>query len=150
MITREQLIQIVGKNKESIVNNVITPLNECLEKYGINTKLRICHFLAQVLHESGSFKYTKEFCSLLEVETPINISFSLHFFRANNVLLDIVLSLCNKVPSKSNNRSLHFFISFFLSVLLNNYICINYSLPQTESFDKANAGNSHKFRFSAF
>lgn len=60
MITREQLIQIVGKNKESIVDNVITPLNNCLEKYAINNKLRICHFLAQVLHESGAFRYTKE------------------------------------------------------------------------------------------
>ena len=73
---------------------------------------RILH-ITNLLSRINSFKNTKEFCSLLEVETPINISFPLHFFRADNVLVDIVLSLCNKVPSKSNKRSLHFFISFF-------------------------------------
>lgn len=31
-----------------------------LEKFGINTKLRRAHFLAQVAHESGGFKYTEE------------------------------------------------------------------------------------------
>lgn len=30
---------------------------------GINTQLRICHFLAQVLHESGSLNYVRELAS---------------------------------------------------------------------------------------
>ena len=35
-------------------------INEALDKYGIDTPLRTCHFLAQIIHESGSFAYTKE------------------------------------------------------------------------------------------
>ena len=30
------------------------------KKYGINTPLRIAHFMAQLSHESGGFKYLKE------------------------------------------------------------------------------------------
>lgn len=35
-------------------------INDTLVKYAINTPLRIAHFLAQVSHESGSFRYTEE------------------------------------------------------------------------------------------
>jgi len=31
--------------------------------YGITTIERICHFLAQIAHESGSLKYSKELAS---------------------------------------------------------------------------------------
>lgn len=56
-ITLEQLQKIVTADKAA---KLINDLNDCLEKYEINTKLRICHFLAQVLHESAGFVYLKE------------------------------------------------------------------------------------------
>jgi putative chitinase len=34
--------------------------NNTIEKYKINTPLRLSHFMAQVLHESGNFRYVKE------------------------------------------------------------------------------------------
>jgi len=38
-----------------------TPLlHELMPKYGIDTPLRQRHFLAQLLHESGSFRYVRE------------------------------------------------------------------------------------------
>lgn len=33
------------------------------DEFGINTKMRMAHFLAQVLHESGCFRYVKELAS---------------------------------------------------------------------------------------
>lgn len=38
-------------------------LLDTLHRYEINTPLRICHFLAQVIHESGSFHYMNEIAS---------------------------------------------------------------------------------------
>lgn len=38
----------------------LEPLNEAMDKYSINTPERICHFLAQVFHESGALKITSE------------------------------------------------------------------------------------------
>jgi putative chitinase len=38
----------------------LEPLNETFDKYEINTPKRQACFLGQVMHESGSFKYTRE------------------------------------------------------------------------------------------
>jgi len=37
-----------------------TKYKTLLEKYGLNTRLRIAHFMAQIEHESGGFKYLRE------------------------------------------------------------------------------------------
>jgi putative chitinase len=39
------------------------PLNNAMQKYSINTSLRISAFLAQIAHESGSFRFVKEIAS---------------------------------------------------------------------------------------
>ena len=62
-ITIEQLKEIASTKNIILLTELVGPLNECLEKYQINTKLRVCHFLAQVLHESGSFIYFRELAS---------------------------------------------------------------------------------------
>lgn len=38
----------------------IDPLNLTLEKFEINTPARVAAFIAQIAHESGSFRYTEE------------------------------------------------------------------------------------------
>lgn len=63
MITIDELKQIApyagGKRLESIYPFLMSTL----DRYQINTPLRICHFMAQVIHESGSFKYFEEIAS---------------------------------------------------------------------------------------
>lgn len=61
MITLEQLTSITGKPELSA--RLLQSLNDTLIKYSINTPLRMCHFLAQVLHESGNLHYFQEIAS---------------------------------------------------------------------------------------
>ncbi len=58
-ITLEQLKQILpfaGKRADVF----ISPLNLAMEEFEINTPLRIAAFIAQIGHESGSLRYTRE------------------------------------------------------------------------------------------
>lgn len=57
----------IGATKEEL-HKFIKPLNEGFEKYQVNTPLRIAHFLAQVLHESGEFYYQEELASGADYE----------------------------------------------------------------------------------
>lgn len=63
MITLDQLKRcLVYINIKNLIF-ALPLINEALEKYNINTPLRISHFLAQIIHESGSFAYTHEIAS---------------------------------------------------------------------------------------
>jgi putative chitinase len=56
MVTTEQIKKLFGIDNEEL----ITALNDTLDKYDINTPIRIQHFLAQVGHESGHLKVFRE------------------------------------------------------------------------------------------
>lgn len=43
-------------------------LNRYMGRYGIVNHLRVCHFLAQIAHESGELRYTRELASGKEYE----------------------------------------------------------------------------------
>ena len=60
MITYEQLLAINNNKNPEMCKYYIDALNKVLPEYKINTKLRLCHFLAQILHESGNLKYKSE------------------------------------------------------------------------------------------
>jgi putative chitinase len=50
----------LNKLKGHIPDNVIAQIPGVMEKFQINTPLRLAHFLAQCGHESGGFRLTKE------------------------------------------------------------------------------------------
>lgn len=68
MITREQLIAIMP-DAESRADRWLTPLNEAMTEFGIDTQRRVCAFLAQIAHESGELRYTRELGCGAEYDT---------------------------------------------------------------------------------
>ena len=50
----------IQKLKGHVPDTVIAQIPEVMEKFQINTPLRLCHFLSQCGHESGNFKAVNE------------------------------------------------------------------------------------------
>jgi putative chitinase len=50
----------IDKLKGHVPDAVLAQIPEVMEKFQINTPLRLCHFLAQCAHESGNFKAVNE------------------------------------------------------------------------------------------
>ncbi|MBQ4839338.1 MULTISPECIES: glycoside hydrolase family 19 protein [Pseudoalteromonas] len=59
-ITHDQLVGIVPNAKAEDIEKYIEALNEVLPQFEVNTPLRAAHFIAQIAHESGSFRYESE------------------------------------------------------------------------------------------
>ncbi len=68
LVTLDDLLKITLVAPKERLQKFVTPLNQHLEKYKVNTPLRVAHFLAQVLHESGEFQYQEEIASGADYE----------------------------------------------------------------------------------
>jgi putative chitinase len=67
LITAKQLYQTCANAEFEVVQEYTPIINYYANKYQFN-KLRLAHFLAQVLHESGEFQYTEEIADGSEYE----------------------------------------------------------------------------------
>lgn len=62
-ISSGDLQKLAPRGKSSIIASLVPPLNRYLPDYGIDTPLRVAHFLAQAAHEADSFKTLQEYAS---------------------------------------------------------------------------------------
>lgn len=60
LLTYDHLLLINDGLNAQDCKYYIDAINNILPQYDINTPLRLCHFLAQILHESGHLKYKSE------------------------------------------------------------------------------------------
>ena len=61
-ISREQLIKVMP-NSGSRADTYLPIINGWADHFHINTPLRMAHYIAQIAHESGELRYTKELAS---------------------------------------------------------------------------------------
>jgi len=62
-VSAGQLSKIMPGASQSTINQYLPYLNQAMQNAGINTPVREAAFLAQLGHESGSFKYMQELAS---------------------------------------------------------------------------------------
>lgn len=59
-ITLDEFNSLTQNRVKDNAPEIVSKLNEVFEKYQINTKLRVCHFIAQLCNESGCFTVRTE------------------------------------------------------------------------------------------
>jgi len=95
-VTAIQLNQFFEDTPEETVDLFVDPLNRTFAKFEIDTPLRIAMFLAQVGHESGGLKFTKE--NLNYSGDRLLVVFPTHFDDSDD------MSTFNRNPEKIANR----------------------------------------------
>lgn len=91
----------LDKLKGHVPDSVLTLIPEVQAKFGINTSLRLAHFLAQAGHESGGFRVTQE--NLNYGAKGLTNTFKKYFKRADNTIDEPKAAAYAKKPEKIAN-----------------------------------------------
>jgi putative chitinase len=85
-VTTDQLKSVISpiSYDDEKLQSIVDSLNETLTRYYIDTNIRMCHFLAQVLHESGTFRYSVEIWG----NTPAQLAYDTRVDLGNTPELD--------------------------------------------------------------
>lgn len=59
-VNRSQLLAFFSRANQETINGSVEPLNRIIQKFSINTKNRLCAFLAQIDVESGGLRFREE------------------------------------------------------------------------------------------
>lgn len=68
-ITVDQVKRIMPKAAETRVREFVESFNKYAEAFGINTPLRVAHYVAQVAHETGQLRWLEELASGAQYDT---------------------------------------------------------------------------------
>lgn len=61
-LTKSQILAI-APNSKKYVDIYLPYINQYMEQFGIKTRLQVCHYIAQIMHESAELRYTEEIAS---------------------------------------------------------------------------------------
>jgi len=62
-ITEQQIRRIMPQAMSERVKEFVKSFNDYAETFGINTPMRVAHYIAQVAHETGQLKWLEEIAS---------------------------------------------------------------------------------------
>lgn len=102
MITKQQLLAC-----DANIAPYVDAILATADKYKINTPLRMAHFVAQITHESGHFKFTKEGLSYSDVNRIVQIFKKYYDLDQNGVISQMEIDYAKgfvKQPIKLANR----------------------------------------------
>lgn len=95
ILTEQQLLQAVPTLYKPRLGTFVSTFNRWAPSFGIDTPLRVVHYLAQVFHESGNLRYTDE--NLNYSKEALLMTFPKYFNLSN-------VSLYERNPRKIANR----------------------------------------------
>ncbi|QZA70737.1 endolysin [Erwinia phage AH04] len=62
-VNEAQLKLMLSQDAWGKIASLLDPMNKCMDMFDITSGLRKAHFMAQILHETASFKYSEEIAS---------------------------------------------------------------------------------------